>query len=142
MILGTYTSNISSSRRIAIPKKFRNELGEKYIIARWYESCLVLVSESSWRTLINKLTGRAEIITAPVRDTDRFILGSAYEVEPDTQGRIILPKYLADYAKLKTEAVFLGLGDRAEIWSPENWEKQETYLSTHAAELVEKLAHD
>lgn len=80
------------------------------------------------------------MVSAPVRDTDRFILGSAYEIEPDFQGRVIIPSNLASYANLKTRLVFLGLNDRIEIWDEEAWKKREEYISQHAGEFIEKLA--
>ncbi len=140
MFIGQYEAVLGEKNRIAIPKKFRNELGEKFIIAKWYEGCLVLVSGKYWSALLEKLRGRSKIITLPVRDTDRFILGSAYEVEPDSQGRVVLPEKLVKYASLKNEVSFLGLGDRIEIWDKVLWEKREKFISENAEKLVEKLA--
>jgi transcriptional regulator MraZ len=142
MIIGQYETQISEKRRIAIPKKLRDFLGQKMIIAKWYEECLVLVSNKSWNALLNRLTGKSQIVTSPVRDTDRFILGSAFEVMPDTQGRVIVPAILAKYAELTGEVLFIGLGDRVEIWSKEKWIKREEYVAGHAAEFVEKLGED
>jgi MraZ protein len=142
MLLGNYTTNIKADRRIAIPKKFRQTLGNKFIIAKWYENCLVLVSEKKWIDLLNKLTGKMNTITQPVRDTDRFILGSAFELAPDDQGRVIIPEPLRDYAKFKQSIIFLGLGDRVEIWDKGIWQKREEYIALHAAEMIEKIAKD
>ena len=100
----------------------------------------MIVGQEEWSLLMNKLTGRSEIITQPVRDTDRFILGSAFEVELDDQGRMVIPKSLRDYAGLTSDVVFLGLGNRVEIWDKSVWEKREEYIQEHAEELVEKLA--
>ncbi|MEJ2347640.1 MAG: hypothetical protein P8Y17_00365 [Patescibacteria group bacterium] len=140
MIIGQYSANLSPKRRIAIPKKIRKELGEKMIVAKWYEGCLVLIGETNWDALLKRLTGESKIITAPVRDTDRFILGSAYELDPDGQGRVILPLSLVNYANLSKDVIFIGLGDRAEIWERKEWEKRESYVSQHAGEFVENLA--
>jgi len=142
MIIGQYETQISEKRRIAIPKKLRDLLGRKMIVAKWYEECLVLVSEDAWKALLNRLTGGTKIVTSPVRDTDRFILGSAFEIEPDSQGRVIMPQLLAKYAGLTGEVLFIGLGDRVEIWDKDKWAKREEYVAGHAAEFVEKLAKD
>lgn len=101
---------------------------------------MIVVGKASWVALLTKLTGKSEIITGPVRDTDRFILGSAFEYETDSQGRFVIPKVLRDYAALGEEIVFVGLGDRVEIWSKESWVEREAYIQKHASELVEKLA--
>jgi len=139
MLIGQYTVNLSSGRRVAIPKKFVNELGRKMVITRWYEGCLVLVSIENWKVLLNRLTGEKKFITAPVRDIDRFILGGAYEVEPDGQGRVVVPEALANYATLLSQVVFMGLGDRVEIWGWAQWNKREKIVLKEAAATAEKL---
>ena len=142
MLIGSYTSSLSSKRRTAIPKKFLKILGKEIILAKWYEQCLVIVNKEVWEALLNKLSGKAEIATKPVRDTDRFILGSAYEIKPDSQGRIILPINLVDYASLKENLIYLGLKDRVEIWNKEVWEEKEKEISTKASEYIEKIANE
>jgi len=143
MIIGHYiTSFDKEKRRVAIPKKFRQALGDELIIARWYEGCLVVVSKKSWALLMDRVTGKTRVVTSPVRDTDRFILGSAHEFSPDNQGRVVLPDYLSSHANLGSEVVFVGLGDRIEIWDKKEWEKRESYLSAHAGELIERLADE
>lgn len=142
MYLGTYRGILSPKRRVAIPASFRRELGEKFIVAKWYEGCLVLVSTGNWNALLERLRGDTKIISRGVRDTDRFILGSAYELEPDEQGRVVLPASLAFYAELKNQVSFIGLGDRVEIWDKEAWQKREEFVAKHAGEVLEKLADD
>jgi MraZ protein len=142
MLVGQYIQKISTKGRTALPAKFRQVLGKDVIVAKWYEGCLVIVDGKSWQALLLKLTGKSEIITAPVRDTDRFILGSAFEVNLDNQGRFVIPKLLREYAGLAEEAVFVGLGDRVEIWDKKGWEERERYVQKHASEMVEKLAKD
>lgn len=140
MLIGQYSTNLSPKRRIAIPKKIREKLGQKIIVARWYENCLVLVGEADWIVLLKRLTGEPRLITAPVRDTERFVLGSAYELEPDDQGRVILPLSLVTYAGLTKDVIFIGLKSRIEIWDKAEWQKRENYIARHADEFIEKLA--
>jgi MraZ protein len=140
MLIGQYSTNLSPKRRIAIPKKIREKTGKKMIVAKWYEGCLVLIGEANWEALLNRLTGESKVITAPVRDTDRFVLGSAFELDPDNQGRVILPSSLVKYANLSKNVIFIGLGDRAEIWDKDEWEKRESFIARHAGEFIEKLA--
>lgn len=142
MVIGQFISNVSKARRVAVPKKFRKELGDRFVITKWYEKCLVLVSRNNWQNLLDRLTGQSRALTSPVRDTDRFLMAGAYEAKCDTQGRIVLPKNLSDYARITTEALFLGLGDRVEIWEKKEWEKRELYVATHAAGMLESIAKD
>jgi MraZ protein len=142
MLIGQYIVKLTEKSRTALPKKFRDELGNRVILARWYEGCLVIVSNGKWSALLNKLTGRSEHITEPVRDTDRFILGSAYEVELDAQGRFVIPKILKDYGKLGNEIAFVGLGNRVEIWNSQSWRERETFIQKNAAGMIEKISNE
>ncbi len=139
MLIGQYETTITEAKRVAIPKKFRSELGSNFIIARWYEKCLVLVAKNNWTSLMERVTGTNAPVIAPVRRTDRFILGSAFELTPDSQGRAVLPTSLVEYAGLKVEVVFVGLGDRVEIWDKTHWEKEESELANIAGDLIENL---
>lgn len=140
MLIGQYYTKLTQKGRCALPKNFRKELGEKAIIAKWYEGCLVIVGSGHWQELLTKLTGTSVVITQPVRDTDRFILGSAFEFETDLQGRFVIAKVLREYAGLRDEIVFVGLGARVEVWNVNTWRQREDYVQKHASELVEKLA--
>ncbi len=79
------------------------------------------------------------MVSLSVRDIDRFILGSAFELTVDDQGRVLVPEVLSEYASLKEDVVFVGLGDRIEIWSRDEWLKREKHVAIHASELMEKL---
>src|SRR3989344_5735490 len=136
MFIGNYSASVSKSHRVAVPKRFRSELGKSFIVAKWYEHCLVLVSEQGWKQLFERVTGSRKTLTSPVRDIDRFLLGSAYELTPDGQGRVVVPENLATYAGFSTELVFLGLNDRIEIWDAAEWKKREHYVTEHAANLL------
>ena len=142
MLLGTYYGVLSPKRRTAVPASFRKVLGKDIILAKWYEGCLVLVGEPSWNALLKRLTGKSGTVTAPVRDTDRFILGSAFSLEADEQGRVVIPEVLAAYAGLGKDVVFIGLGDRAEIWNKEEWLKKEIEISKNASRLLEEVANE
>ena len=139
MLLGQYKAKLTDKNRISVPKRFREELGSEMVIAKWYEKCLVLVSKANWQRLIKRLTGKTEIITSPVRDIDRFIFGSAFEIDLDSQGRFVLPESLKDYSDVKTEVFFIGLGDRVEIWPAETWTNMEKEAEKKASEAIEKL---
>jgi MraZ protein len=140
MLIGQYKSKLTDKERIAVPKKFRQELGEELIVAKWYENCLVLVSCDTWKRLLKRLTGKSELVTAPVREIDRFILGSAFEIKLDAQGRFVLPEVLRIYSGITDEVIFIGLLDRAEIWSSDKWTKLEEISERRASEAVEKIA--
>ena len=140
MLIGTYLGILSDRRRVAVPKKFLIELGENPILAKWYEDCLILVSSSFWENLLKGLTGGKKAMDLGVRDIERFILGSAFETEPDDQGRIIIPEILAIYAKVEKDICFVGLGDRVEIWPKAVWDEKSTKLGQSTKEYIENLS--
>jgi MraZ protein len=140
MLLGNYISQLGSGKRVAVPKKFRSQLGATCVVAKWYDKCLVLLSEEAWSELLQRLTVTESIPTAAVRDTMRFVMGSAFEVSFDHQGRFVLPDTLLGYAGIKDEVIFLGLGERIEIWDKNEWETKEQNISENAGALLEQLA--
>ena len=142
MLLGTYSVAFTSKHRVAVPSQFRKDLGEKFILAKWYEGCLVLVSNEFWNALWQRLIGKEEIIVSQIRDTERFIMASAYEMELDSQGRIVIPEKLVLYAGLGTGVSFLGIGDRVEIWDEGGWNEKEKLLITEAPKLINELANE
>jgi len=101
---------------------------------------LIIVGIASWKALLDRLTAKVDLVTEPVRDTDRFILGSAYEIVPDGQGRFVVPRSLAQYAGFNKEVIFVGLGERVEVWDSEAWSKKEKEVSKKASLMIEKLA--
>lgn len=133
--------SVTSGKRISIPSVFRENLGNDLILSQWYEECLVLVSKSSLNSLLGRVTGSQKTIIEPVRKTEHFIYASSYEVEPDEQGRIVIPDRLMTYAKLNDQVYFLGVGDRVEIWNKEIWESREKEVAEDAAKYIEELAN-
>ncbi len=142
MLIGSYQGSLSEARRVAIPKKFIEDLGDRPVIAKWYENCLILVNNGFWEELSKKLTGGKQGLNTVVRDIERFILGSAYEVEPDEQGRIIVPEDLVKYAKITKEIMFVGLLDRIEIWPQEVWDEKAKALPRLTREYLENLSRN
>lgn len=142
MFLGTYLVSVTSGKRTSIPSIFRQKLGQTVIVAKWYENCLVLTNNNSWDALLERITGGQKMIIRPIRSTEHFIFASAFEIEMDDQGRIVIPDMLFNYAGLGDQVYFLGVGDRVEIWSKEVWEKKEQEVANDAANYIEELAND
>jgi len=138
MLIGEYRYKVEAKNRISLPKKFREEIGNKIVVTRGYEGCLVVVSPRQWEVLIED-AARGPFVSEAVRDTSRFLLGGAVEVELDEQGRFVLPQPLKEYAGIGKEVCFLGLGRWVEIWDAEKWAKRKAYLAKHSGEIGERL---
>ena len=122
MLLGQYEGKVDSKNRTALPKKFREVLGEKIIITSGYEASLIIVSEQEWEQLLEGTKGRP-FIEYETRETQRFLLGGASQLELDSKGRFVLPDYLRTFARIEDEVIFLGLSRYVEVWDKDKWEK-------------------
>src|SRR3989344_7690971 len=122
MLIGEYTHSIDNKKRLAIPARFRKELGEKVILTRGLDNCLFLYPEQEWKNLAQKLS-QLSVGQAGARSFVRLILSGAVEVDFDNLGRILIPDYLKNYANLKKRIAVAGVLNRLEIWDQENWER-------------------
>lgn len=139
MLIGQYDAKIDQKGRTAIPKKFRDELGEKIIITLGYEKSLTVVSENQWQALLEGTQGRP-FIEYETRETQRFLLGGASSISLLSKGRFILPSYLRNFAEIKDEIVFLGLSRYVEIWDKKRWEEYSINLEKNIERISDRLA--
>lgn len=122
MLVGEFHHNLDEKGRLTLPSKFRNELGEEFIVTRGIENCLFVYTMSEWNKIFNQLNN-LPFTRKDVRNFNRFFLSGATTVEFDKQGRINITSLLISYANLKKECVIVGVGDRLEIWSKDSWEE-------------------
>lgn len=120
MFIGEYHHSIDEKGRIIIPSKLRDELGKQFILTRGLDGCLFIYNKNEWDNVISKYKELPNIKEA--RNFMRFFLSGATYCEFDKQGRINIPSPLINYASLIKECIIIGVNDRLEIWSKENWE--------------------
>ncbi|MBP5204444.1 division/cell wall cluster transcriptional repressor MraZ [bacterium] len=138
MLIGEYRNKIGEKKRIALPKKFRDELGDDIILTRGYEGALIIVNKKMWENIAKDVMN-GSFINKDIRDTSRFLVGGANEITLDGQGRFVIPEPLFEYANLSNEIVFLGLVNWIEIWDKEKWEKRLSYLQEHGDEIAQEI---
>lgn len=138
MLIGEYSVQIGEKNRIAIPKRLRDNLEGKLFLTRGYENCLILVDENRWNKLISEIN-KNPLLSLNVRDTKRFILGGAVELEPDSQGRIVISDALKEFSSIEQKVIFLGVGEWAEVWSEQRWKDKLNILSKNVSDLAERL---
>lgn len=122
MLSGEYRHNIDEKGRIIIPSKIRGEMGNSIVITRGLDGCLFGYNEKAWESMMEKLSS-LPYTKSDVRKFTRFMTSGAITLEFDKQGRVNIPNYLSDYAKLLKEVVIVGVINRIEIWSKESWEE-------------------
>lgn len=138
MLLGEYKHNLDPKGRVAVPAKFRETLENGAIITRGLDRCLFIFSLDEWKTLVTKLTA-LPLAQASARAFVRLMLAGATDVKIDTQGRILIPENLREYAGLKKQVTVAGLHTRAEIWDQEAWVAYKTKTESASDEIAEKL---
>ncbi len=138
MLIGQYQHTIDAKKRLALPVKFRGELGVKVIITKGVENCLVVYTQKEWEIMSAKLAN-LPVSQGEARSFTRHILSSAMEVELDKLGRILVPDYLKDYAGFTKNVVICGLSTRLEIWDEATWKKYSESAEKGMEEIVSKL---
>lgn len=129
MLTGEYQHNMDQKGRVTVPSKFREDLGDKFYVCRGLDGCLFLLSQSQWDSLVEKV---AAIPLAQGKGIQRYFFSGAAEVEPDKQGRILLPGHLREYAGLVRDVTIAGVSNRAEIWDTARWEENDALLTSEA----------
>ena len=118
MLMGEYNYAIDEKGRLNFPAKFREEMGESFVVARWLDNCLVAYPTEKWQEQAEKLKALAGIKNRLIVS---YLFASGIVVQPDKQGRILLPGGHRDHAKLDKEVTIFGVGDHAEIWNTQAW---------------------
>lgn len=139
LFYGEYQHTVDPKGRAIIPSKFRDGLGEKFIITKGLDNCLFAYSADEWANLETKLK------TLPFTDKDvrafvRFFFAGAAECEADKQGRILIPQNLRDYAGLEKDIYVIGVSTRVEIWDKSKWETYSGDDNIGADKIAEKMA--
>jgi len=138
MFIGEYRHTIDIKKRLALPAKFRKELGKTIIITRGLDNCLVVYTLKEWKVMSDKL-GKLPASQLEARGFARIMLAGAMVVELDRLGRILIPEYLKIYANLKKNVVICGLYNRLEIWDGRNWEIYKKKVEKEVGDFAAKL---
>ena len=138
MFIGEYHHNIDDKGRLIMPSKFRYDLGETFVITRGIDSCLFVYPEKAWNSLTSKLN-ELSFTKKDVRSFQRFFLSGATIGAFDKVGRISITSPLASYADLTKECVIIGVNDRIEIWSKDNFDKFLNENIDNISDIAENL---
>ncbi|WP_461809810.1 division/cell wall cluster transcriptional repressor MraZ [Faecalimonas sp.] len=135
MLMGEFNHSIDAKGRLIIPSKFREELGENFVITKGLDGCLFLYPDSEWKIFEEKLR------TLPLTNKDariftRFFLGSAVDGGLDKQGRVLISSALRNFANLEKEVVLVGVLDRVEIWDKAKWEENNTVIEDNMDDIA------
>lgn len=139
MFVGEYSHNLDAKGRVIIPAKYREELGDRFILTKGMDGCLFVLPEEAFL----KLTEELKALPLSVKDSRKLVRhfsGAAEPGELDKQGRVLISSKLREHAGLEKDVVLVGVLDKIEIWSKERWEKVDDessmdVIEAHLAEL-------
>lgn len=138
MFMGEFQHNIDIKGRIIVPAKFREELGERFVVTRGLDKCLFAYPMDEWKVLEEKLK-KLPLTKKDARAFTRFFFSGAIECEIDKQGRINIPQPLRNYAALEKECVIIGVSNRIELWASDSWSEYFDDSEESFAEIAENL---
>ncbi|MDO4331072.1 MAG: division/cell wall cluster transcriptional repressor MraZ [Eubacteriales bacterium] len=135
MFMGEYNHTVDAKGRLIIPSKFREVLGDKFVVTKGLDGCLFVYDNAEWNAFEEKLKAM------PISKKDnrmfvRHFLAGAAEVEVDKQGRILIPGKLREFAEITKDVVLVGAAGHIEIWSEQRW----TSMEENEEESMEAIA--
>ena len=138
MFMGEYNHTIDPKGRLIIPAKFREALGDEFVVTKGLDGCLFVYANTEWNNFEEKLR-TLPLTNKNARQFTRFFLAGAAACEVDKRGRILIPQVLREFAKLEKDVVLVGVASRIEIWSKEVWEESISTYDTDMDEVAENM---
>jgi MraZ protein len=139
-LLGEYEHTIDEKNRLTLPARFRPLFAAGLVLTRGLDGCLYAYARDAWERLVASRLEAVDPLSPEGRLMERFFFSGAAELEPDRQGRIVVPAALAQRAKLGREVVIAGVRDRLEIWNRGAWRKQLQEVEGRAEDVAQRLA--
>lgn len=139
MFIGEYRHSLDSKNRLIMPAKFRDELGQTFVMTKGLDNCLFIYSAEEWKIIENKLKS-LPMTNKDARAFVRFFFAGATECEIDKQGRVLIPSNLKEFAKIDKDVVIIGVSTRLEIWSVDEWNKFNNDANISYEDVAEKMS--
>ena len=140
MFLGRFAFTVDSKGRLAVPARFRAGLTSGLVLTRSVDPCLALYPMEAWTPLAERIDALS-IADPDSRAFRRLVFAEAANLELDSQGRILVPAALRDYAGIERDVVVIGVHSFVEIWGADRWERQAERAAIDPAELARRLAN-
>ena len=137
MFIGEHKQKMDTKGRVVVPSKFRDELGNQVVVTKGLgETCLYAFSRESWEKVVSKLE-ELPMTNMKVRNFNRFFLAGANNLEADKLGRVLVSSALREYALLDKEVVWVGVGNRMEIWDVDKWKENSDKFSGDTEDSID-----
>ena len=139
MFIGEFNHSIDEKGRLSVPAKFREELAKGLVLTRGLDGCLWLYPAEKWQGIVESVA-KLPVTQKNARSFSRFILSGAMDLKLDRAGRVLIPKYLSEYASIKSKVVIIGINDKLELWADQSWGKFKKEMEENSEEVAENLA--
>lgn len=138
MLIGEYIHTMDEKNRLSLPAKFRKEVGKHLVVTPGLDNCLFVFTQKEWQLIAERLADNS-MLQADNRSFNRYMFGGAQEVDVDASGRILVPDFLKNRAKLSSKIALVGVQNRIELWDEEIWNGYKKVVEGQADQLAEKL---
>ncbi len=138
MFIGEYSHSIDAKKRLSLPSRVRGELGSRVVVTRGLDRCLFIYPMKTWESIAEKLGGMP-VGESGTRSFVRLMLAGAVEVDMDSQGRVLIPEYLKEYAGLSRDVMVIGLWNRLEVWDESRWSSYRNEAEENSEKIAEEL---
>jgi MraZ protein len=139
MFMGEYRHSIDEKGRLIVPSKFRDLLGDTFVVTKGLDNCLFIYPETEWHAFEEKLKN-LPVANKGARKFSRFFLAGANSCTLDKQGRVLVPPVLREFACLDKEVVLIGVSSRIEIWSKDKWDTYNNSDDLDMDDIAEQMA--
>jgi MraZ protein len=140
MLLGAHEHTLDDKNRLTLPAKFRAAFAGGVVVTRGMDGCLYAYRREDWDSLVEGRLATLDPLSKEGRRMQRFFFSGASEVEPDRQGRVMIPAALIEHAGLGREVVVAGVLDHLEIWDRAKWRQELNEVEGSAEDVAERLA--
>ena len=137
MFMGEYNHTVDTKGRLIVPSKFRELLGDEFVVTKGLDGCLFVYSGDEWKLMETKFREVSQF-SKEARKFARFFFAGAATCEVDKQGRVLLPANLRECAGIEKEVVLAGVVNHIEIWNKDRW--QDTNEYDDVEEIAEHMA--
>lgn len=139
MFKGKFSNSIDAKGRMIVPAKFRDELDGKCVLTKGMDKCLYIYTVAEWEKFAQKL------LSLPTSDPNarafvRHFNASATDCEVDKQGRLTIPQEHRNFANISKELVTVGIIDKIEVWSKDEWEGNAEITDITPDEIAKGMA--
>ena len=139
MFIGEHSHTIDEKGRLSVPTRFKSAFKQGAVVTRGLDSCLWIYSKSEWEKIAAKLAA-LPISSKKSRGLARLMLAGAWDAKLDSQGRVVLPDYLRQYARINKHVIVAGLFNRIEVWQEDAWHTYRTAAEANSEEIAEGMA--